>query len=106
MNNVFKKQNRIDLEEGMYLTPDGFRGIVLNIETAKTRKKIDKQTKKPTGEEEQYIHTETFYYPKLSQTINKYLQLKTCEAKSVEELKEIVLRVEKTINDKLINDFN
>lgn len=106
MNNIFKKSDRIELDSEFYLVPDSYRGIVLIKEGVKTRKKIDKTTKKPTGEEEKYIDTEKFYYPKLSQIIKRYLDLKTCEAKSVEELKDIVLRVEKLIEEKLINDFD
>lgn len=106
MNNVFKKSDRIELDSEFCLVPDGFRGIVLLRETIKTRKKIDKTTKKPTGEEEEYVDTEKFYHPKLSQTITKYLELKSCDAKSIEELRDIVLRVETLIKEKLINDFN
>ncbi len=106
MNNVFKKSDRIELDSEFCLVPDGFRGLVLTKEEIKIRKKVDKETKKPTGEEEQYIDLKQFYYPKLSQTLNKYLELKSCEAKSIEELRDIVLGVETLIKEKLINDFN
>ena len=88
MNNVFKNKNRIDLEEGFYLTPDGFRGIVLNVETEKTRKKIDKETKKPTGEEEQYVDIENYYFPVLGMALKKYVELSQNSAKNLEEVIE------------------
>jgi hypothetical protein len=71
----------------------------------KIRKKVDKESKKPNGETEEYLGTERWYFPKLSQSINKYIQLTTNEAESVTELKEILLRIEKTIEEKLIFDF-
>jgi hypothetical protein len=105
MNNVFNNTKRIDLDGNFYLTPDSDHGLVLTQEVVKIRKKVDKETKKPTGETEEYLGTEKFYFPRLSQSINKYIQLTTNEAESITELKEILLRVEKIIEEKLIFDF-
>lgn len=80
-------------------------GLVLTQKVVKIRKKIDKTTKKPTGEEENYLGTERWYFPKLSQAIKKYIQLSGNKATSIEELKEILLRIENTIETKLIFDF-
>ena len=93
MNEVFKKLNseRIELTDGYVLLPDGFNGIVLQRETEKTRRKKDET-------EEKYIHIETIYQPTVSQTLTRYLQLTASEAKSIEQLKDIVLRVEDKIN--------
>lgn len=100
MNEVFKKTKteKIELTDGFFLLPDGFKGIVLQRETEKTRKKIDKETKKPTGEEEKYTNLEQWYFPNLSKTLSRYLELKSTEAKSIEDLRDIVLRVEEKIN--------
>jgi len=99
MNEIFKKHNktRIELDEEWYLTTDSFKGLILQREKQKTRKKIDKETRKETGETENYTDTESFYHPTLSQVLDKYLRQKTKEANTVEELKEIVLRVEETM---------
>ncbi len=107
MNNVFKNAGtkRIDLDEKFYLAPDENYGLMLTQEVVKIRKKVDKETKKPTGEEEGFLATEKFYYPRLSQAINKYIQLSGNEATSIEELKEILLRIENTIETKLIFNF-
>lgn len=105
MNNTFKNTRRINLDDKFSLTPDGDNGLVLTQEVMKIRKKIDKETKKPTGETEEYLGTERYYFPRLSQSINKYIQLTTNEAESITELKEILLRIEKTIEEKLIFDF-
>lgn len=99
MNEVFKKMNseRIELDEKYSLEPDGYRGLVLIFEEKRVREKIDVKTKKKTGETEEYIFTDKWYHPKLSQSLSKYLQLSTSEAKSIEELRDIVLRVENKI---------
>ena len=93
MNEVFKKLNseRIELTDGYVLLPDSFNGIVLQREIEKTRRKKDET-------EEKYIHTETIYQPTISKTLTRYLQLSTSESKSIEELRDIVLRVEDKIN--------
>ena len=93
MNEVFKKLNseRIELTDGYVLLPDSFNGIVLQRETEKIRRKKNET-------EEKYIHVETIYQPTVSQTLTRYLQLTTSEAKSIEELRDIVLRVEDKIN--------
>ncbi len=105
MNNTFKNTKRIELDDKFSLTPDGDNGLVLTQEVLKIRKKIDKESKKPTGEVEEYLGTERWWFPKLSQSINKYIQLTTNEAESIIELKEILLRIENTIETKLIFDF-
>ena len=93
MNEIFTKLNseRIELTDGYVLLPDSFNGIVLQRETEKTRRKKNKT-------EEKYIHVETIYQPTISKTLTRYLQLSTSEAKSIEELRDVVLRVEDKIN--------
>jgi hypothetical protein len=107
MNSIFKNAGtkRIDLSEGFYLAPNDNYGLMLTQEVVKIRKKTDKETKKPTGETESYLGTEHWYFPRLSQTINKYIEITTNEVESIAELKELLLRIEKTIEDKLIFDF-
>ena len=93
MNEIFSKMKseRIKLTDGYVLLPDSFNGIVLQRETEKTRRKKNET-------EEKYIHVETIYQPTISKTLTRYLQLTTSEAKSIEELRDIVLRVENKIN--------
>lgn len=107
MNSVFKNAGakKINLDEEFYLSPDENYGLMLTQEVVKIRKKVDKETKKPTGEEEEYLGTERWYFPKLSQAVNKYIQLSGNEATSIVELREILLRIENTIETKLIFDF-
>lgn len=93
------KSDRIILDEKYTLQPDGYHGLVLVFEEERTRKKLDAKTKKETGETEEYIFQDKWYHPRLSQSLSKYLHLTTLEAKSIEELKDIVLRVEDKINN-------
>ena len=92
MNEVFTKMNseRIELTDGYVLLPDSFNGIVLQRETEKIRTKKDKT-------EEKYTHIETIYQPTISKTLTRYLQLTASEAKSIGELRDVVLRVEDKI---------
>ena len=100
MNEVFKKMKskKIQLDSEFWLMPDPYKGLILQREVEKLRKKIDKETKKPTGEEETHTQIEQHFFPRLSQTLNKYLELKSTEASSIEELKDLVLKVEEKIN--------
>jgi hypothetical protein len=97
MNKIFTEKNtdKIVLDEKYSLQPDGFKGLVLVFEEPRIRVKKDKT-------EEEYLFQDQWYHAKLSQTLSKYLMLTTNEAKSIEELRDIVLRVEQTIKDKLI----
>ena len=101
MNDIFTKlkENKVVLDEKYSLQPDGYNGLVLVFEEKRERKKLDSKTKKETGETEEYIFTDKWYYPKISQSLNKYLQLVTSESKNIEELKNIVLRVEEKVDD-------
>src|SRR5690348_3480856 len=94
MNETFKKlkSKKIELDDTFYLLPDGFKGLVLQREVEKTRKKKD------SGEKETYLDSEQWYFPTISQTLNHYLKLKSVDAQSVENLRDIVLRVEDKIN--------
>ncbi len=91
MNRILKDGNII-LDANNYLESDTFNGLTLVNHFAAKKNKKD-------GTEEDTVKEQRFYYPKLSMVLSKYLQLKTAEAKSVEELQEIVLRTEKKIED-------
>ena len=94
MNELFKKvkTDRFQLDENYFLESDGFHGLTLVFEETRMKKKKD-----GTGEEE-YIYTDKWYYPRISMVLQKYLELVTKDTKSVEELKDIVLKVENKID--------
>jgi hypothetical protein len=93
MNDLFKneKKQRIELTEGFFLVPDGAYGLVLQREVEKIRVKKDKT-------EEKYLDVQQFYYPRTSQALTKYLNETLSDSKSLEDIKNSLERVEKTIN--------
>ena len=92
MNKTFRQSKKIELDENYFLTPDGYAGLVLNFEEKRTKTNKKK-------EEIEFIFKDKWYYPKLSMVLEKYLQLKSKEANTISDLKNIVLRVEQTISE-------
>jgi hypothetical protein len=94
MNELFKKAktDRFQLDEKYFLESDGYHGLTLQFEEVRTKKKKD-----GSGEEE-YLYVDKWYLPKISMVLNKYLELKTKNTKSIEELRDVVLRVEEKID--------
>ena len=90
MNEIFRTTNEIILDENYSLKPDQFKGMILVFKEIRDKQKKDNTI-------ESYQFEDRWYYPKLSMVLNKYLTLKQCESKTLEDLKEITLRVEQTI---------
>lgn len=93
MNETFKKleSKKIVLSEGFYLEPDQFKGLVLVAHENAKRVKKD-------GSEEDIVKEQRYFYPNISKTLSKYLELEVMSAKSVEEIRDAILRVEKKID--------
>lgn len=94
MNDLFltQKKQRVELTDGFYLVPDGNYGLILQREVEKTRVKKDKT-------EETFLDKEQYFYPRTSQALTKYLNQTLSDSKSLEDIKNILERVEKTINE-------
>jgi hypothetical protein len=94
MNELFKKTNtkRFQLDENYFLEPDGYHGLTLLFEETRMKKKKDGSGK------EEYLFVDKWYYPKISMVLTKYLELRTKNTKSVEELRDVVLRIETKID--------
>jgi len=94
MNDLFKKAktDRFQLDEKYFLESDSFHGLTLVFEEIRMKNKKD-----GSGEEE-FLYTDKWYYPRISMVLHKYLELVTKETKSVEELKDVIIRVEKKID--------
>ena len=94
MNDLFKKAktDRFQVDENYFLESDSFHGLTLVFEETRMKKKKD-----GSGEEE-FLYTDKWYYPRISMVLHKYLELVTKETKSVEELKDVIIRVEKKID--------
>lgn len=80
MNNIFKKQEMIQVSEGYTLSPDSDRGIILTFSEEATK------TNKKTGLETPYIAEKKYYYPSVGIALNKYFELSQNSAKSLEEV--------------------
>lgn len=98
MNVIFKKKNKIKLDDKYFLEPDQFKGIVLVFNEKRQKEKIDIKTRKGTGVFEEYMFEDKWYYPKLSMVLNKYLILKQSEATDVKELLTKTKEVENLIS--------
>lgn len=94
MNDLFKKAKtkRFELDENYFLESDGYHGLTLIFEEVRIK------TKKDGSGEEEYLYTDKWYYPRVSMVLQKYLELVTKDTKSVEELREVMLRVENKID--------
>lgn len=94
MNDLFKKAKtkRFELDENYFLESDGYRGLTLLFEETRIK------TKKDGSGEKEYLFVDKWYYPKISMVLHKYLELTTKNTKSIEELREVVLRVETKID--------
>lgn len=101
MNNIFKHNKMIQLDEHYTLSTDGFNGVVLTFSEPRTRKKTDKDTRKETGETEQYIFEQQYYFPRVNQALNKFVELSHSDFKDLEDLKN---KVDKTFA--IIEEFN
>lgn len=101
MNNLFKKEKMIQLDDKYTLSPDSDNGVVLTFSEERNRKKIDKVSKKETGEIEKYNFSQSYYYPRVSQALSKFAELNQNDFKGLEDLKT---RVESTFQ--IINNFN
>ena len=93
MHPLFKKTKnvRILLDNEFYITPDPYNGLILCREVLKEKK--DKE-----GKTVFYNDVTKKYFPRMSQTLNEYSKNKVGEAENIEEIKDILLRVESKIN--------
>lgn len=89
MNNIFKQSKKeiIVLDNNYTLTPDPFKGIILTFSEMREREKVDEKRKK-TGEKEQYLYEQAYYYPSVGLALKKYVELSQNSAKSLEEIIE------------------
>ena len=93
MHPLFKKTKnvRISLDNDFYITPDPYNGLILC-------RKVLKEKKDKEGKTVFYNDVTKKYFPRMSQTLNEYLKNKVGEAETIEEVKDILLRVESKIN--------
>ena len=93
MHPLFKKTKnvRISLDSEFYITHDPYNGLILC-------RKVLKEKKDKEGKTVFYNDVTKKYFPRMSLTLNEYLKNKVGEAETIEEVKDILLRVESKIN--------
>lgn len=92
---------KIELDENWSILADTY-SWKLEFSEPRVRDKKDKEHKK-TGEKEDYIFTDAWYYPKISTCIETYLENSAKKAKTVEELADILNRIH-AVTDNLKNN--
>lgn len=75
----------IKIDDNFRIEHDGFRGCTLIFSESRKRKKVDSKTRKETGEVEDYIFEDRFYYPQLSLALEKYASLETAKELNLED---------------------
>lgn len=108
MNKTFTKNSEIVLDEFYSLSSDGDSGIVLTFQEKRTRKKTDKDTKKETGEIEEYLFTEPRYFTRIAQALKRYVELSQNNCKTIGELLEKTSKIDILLEklDKEFKQFN
>ena len=93
MHPLLKKTKNVKflLDNEFYITPDPYNGLILCREVLKEKK--DKE-----GKTVFYNDITKKYFPRMSQTLNEYLKNKVGNAETIEEVKDILFRVESKIN--------
>lgn len=107
MNEIFKKAGKeeIILDSNFKMSHDSFRGIILTFSEMREREKVDDKRKK-TGEKEQYLFEQAYYYPSVGLALKKYVELSQNSAKNLEEIIEKtdkILAVVEEFKDKYKN---
>ena len=62
------------------------------------REKVDDKRKK-TGEKEQYLYEQTYYYPSVGLALKRYVELSQNSAKSLEEIIEKTDKILAVVED-------
>lgn len=95
MNNIFKTQKVIILDDKYSLTNDGGNGIQLIF------KEIRQKEKKDSKLLEDYEYTESLYFTRINQALNKYVEL---TQNSFKDLEDLIARTDKVFS--VIEEFN
>ena len=103
-NNLFKQSKKeiVKLDEFYSLNNDGFSGVILLFQEPRKREKEIKINNKKvkTGEIEDYIYEERFFYPNVYLSLKKYVELsQTQPTKTVEEILEVCKKINETLEE-------
>jgi len=92
MNRVFEKQKFIGLDEKWDLTPDADHGVVLTFKEARIR------IKENTGEKEEFLFVDKYYFPRVAQALSKYCEMSLNHNESIDDIVSNSERIFNLIN--------
>ncbi len=101
MNNLFKKEKMIKLDNNFTLSSDGYHGICLTFTEKREREKtvkIEGKTKK-TGEVEEYDFEDKWYFTTISPALERYMELKQVIIPSMVEILEVQKEILEILSD-------
>ena len=96
-NKAFTKTKRIELDEKWHITPDADSGVVLTFSETRQRKNKEEVL-------ENYLFKDEFFFPKISQGLEKYVKITGNSTSTIEEILENS-RKTKDLIDKIEKEF-
>lgn len=93
MNKIFKKEKVITLDKFYHLTTDGANGVQLVLTEIRERKKKD------SDEKENFVYTESLYFTRVNQALNRYVEMTQNNFDSLEDLISKTDKIYKVISD-------
>jgi hypothetical protein len=96
-NKAFTKHSRVVLDESYVLESDGDSGIVLIFSEPRKKEITKKENGKviKTGEFEDFMFEDRWYFTRIAQSLKKYVELTLNTSKT---LQEIIEKEDKIIN--------
>ena len=75
MNNLFKKEDKVHLNDNWYLTTDGFKGVTLvnHFQTEREKVQTIGGKKVKTGEKETITEESRTYHATVGQALDKFI---------------------------------
>lgn len=88
MNKVFTQRSRIELDDKHYLISDDSNGIILIFHEPRKRDKTEVKNGKKvkTGEQEDYLFEDKFYYPRIVSALKHYVDKTQNQCTTLEKL--------------------
>jgi hypothetical protein len=105
-NKAFTKYSRIQLDESYVLESDGDSGIVLIFSEPRQKEITKKENGKviKTGEFEDFIFEDRWYFTRIVQSLKKYTELTLNSSKTLQEIIEKEDKIYDILND-INNEF-
>jgi hypothetical protein len=87
-NKAFTQRSSIGLDDKHYLISDDSNGVILVFNEPRQRDKMEVKNGKKvkTGEQEDYLFEEKFYYPRVCQALKHYVDKTQNQCTTLEKL--------------------